>query len=138
MKLTPALATTKITAMVAAANGGRLRIYSSTEPATAAEAPAGGNLLLWEDTLAATSYTSVTNGVATMDHSVLSAAGLAAAGAGTVATFFRVYASDATTPLWQGTISDPGGSGELKLGSTTIASGATVSVTSWSCSQPLS
>lgn len=113
-------------AMVALLSNGYLRIYSGTQPATG-DTAIGAQVLLAElrfGTPAAGSTPS--SGLITMNSIT---AGTAAA-TGTAA-WFRALKSDGTTPVLDGTADVAGNSPNLTLSTTSIVSGATVSVTAF-------
>ena len=101
-----------------------LRIYNGTPPANVGTA-LSGNTLLAELTCNATFAPSASSGVLTL-NSITSDSSADATG---TASFFRIYKSDGTTAVLQGTV---GTSGEdLNLNTTSIVSGAQVAVTSF-------
>ena len=107
------------------ANSGKLRIYAGTQPATADTAIDGGNILLAELTMNAAAFGSPTAGL-------MSAAAITAdssANADGTATWFRLWQSNGTTPLMDGTVGTSGC--DLNLNSVAIQQGGTVSVTSF-------
>lgn len=109
-------------------NTGYLRIYDSTggtgQPATA-DTAIGSQVLLAELRFAATAINgSASAGVATF---AAITADSSANAAGT-ATWFRALKSDGTTPVMDGTVGTSGS--DCNINSTSIASGAAVSVTS--------
>ena len=109
-------------------SAGKLIIYGGTAPADVSGSVTGNQVLAtlnWSGAFKSTS----TNGVLTANAPGNATA--SAGGAGTTATFFRIYKSDGTTAIMQGSVSDTGGSGDLKLNSASISTGATVSVTSF-------
>lgn len=112
----------------ALANSGKLRIYDSTggtgQPATA-DTAIGSQVLLAELTLNATAFGAASNGVATANAITADSS----ANATGTATWFRVLKSDGTSPLWDGSVGTA--SCDLNLNSTSISSGASVSVTSF-------
>ena len=55
--------------------------------------------------------------------------------AGTVA-HFRLYASDGTTCHLQGTVTATGGGGDLQLDNVSVASGQTITITSFGWTEP--
>lgn len=55
----------------------------------------------------------------------------ASADATGTAAHFRIYASDGTTAHMQGTVTATGGGGDLTLDNTSIASGQSVTITSF-------
>lgn len=131
--LTPAR-NAALDAMLSTAGSGRLRIYSGTAPANA-DAALSGNTLLAELTLNATAFGAASAGVATA-NAITSDASADATG---TPTFFRLFASDGTTVIFQGTA---GASGqELNLSGLTggqIVAGGSVAVSSLTISQAAS
>ena len=110
--------------MAALANSGLLRIYSGTKPATA-DTALSGNTLLAELTMNATAFGAAAAGVATANAITQDSA----ADATGTASFFRLLKSDGTSVIVQG---DCGTSGsDLNLASTSLSSGAPVSITSF-------
>lgn len=105
----------------------QIKIYSGEVPASA-RVGLSSNLLLVTIDCAAPAAT-VENGVMTFGAFE---EGAVADFAGT-ATFFRLCDSDGRV-LAQGSVSDPNGSGNLKLGTLDIEQGATVSIDSLSIS----
>lgn len=77
-------------------------------------------------------FGNASTGVATA-AGTLDGAGIAAAGAGTVAQTFDVTDSD-NNVIWSGAVGN--GSGELDLDNTTIADGQAITVTSFTHTQP--
>jgi len=104
-------------------NNGRLRIYSGSVPANA-DAALGGATLLAELTLNATSFGAASSGTITANAIT---ADTSADNTGTAA-FFRIFESDGTTVVYQGTVSTSGA--DLNLNSTSITAGVQVQVTS--------
>lgn len=111
------------------ANSGKVRIYSGTVPATADTAldiPTT-HVLLAELTLAADAFPPASDGLLTAN----AVASDTSADADGTASFFRVYKSDGTTVLWQGTVgptSGGAGSADMLINSVALAAGALVSV----------
>jgi hypothetical protein len=112
-------------------NGGRLRIYSGTRPATVATA-LSGNTLLAEFTLSNPAYTAgTTDGVVTLAGAPLSATAVATG----TATFARIFKSDGTTAVDD---VDVGTSGtEIVLVTTSIVTNLVVDITSGTFTWPL-
>lgn len=111
--------------------GALLRIYSGTPPADAFTA-LSGNSILAVVTLTPAAATASGNGATkNMLGTTQSTTGLAAAGAGTNATFYRVYASDGTTVKEQGSITVTGGGGDMTVANVSIAQNQPVDVTSF-------
>lgn len=106
---------------------GKLKIYAGTAPADV-NGSLTGTTLLATLTITGAFKSSNTNGVLTANAPGNATA--VAGGAGTTATFFRLTTS-ADANVVQGTVSDTAGSGDLKLNSASISTGATVSVTSF-------
>jgi hypothetical protein len=111
-----------------------LRIYSGTEPATADTALSGNTMLVNFDLPDPSFGAAVSaNGGGTATLNTTSPVTAAATG---TATFFRVLAGDGTTVIMQGSVSDTGGSGDLKLSSTAIVSGIDVEIVSMTVTLP--
>jgi hypothetical protein len=104
-----------------AGNSGKLRIYSGTRPATGGTA----TTLLAELTCNATFAPAASGGVLTLNAITQDAS----ADATGTATWFRLVKSDGTTHVLDGDVGTSGS--DLNLNSTSITSGATVSVTSF-------
>lgn len=101
-----------------------LKIRTGAQPATCATADSGTELVsmsLPSDWAAAAS-----SGAKAKSGTWSGTAG----GTGTAA-HFRLYASDGTTCHMQGTVTATGGGGDMTLDNTSIASGQTVSVTTF-------
>ena len=101
-------------------------IYSGTIPASVGAALTG--TLLAQFAGNATQFGTATAGVLTAS-AVASTTGLAGAGAGTVATHYRINTS-AGVAVSQGTITGTGGGGDMILTNTSIASGQACNFTS--------
>lgn len=114
-------------AVTALANSGKLRIYSGTKPANA-DASITGTLLA-ELTLNATAFGAASAGVATANAITADSS----ADASGTATHFRVWKSNGTSPLWDGTVGTSGA--DLNLNSVAISAGAQVSVSSFTYTQ---
>ena len=110
------------TAVAAAGGQAILNIYAGTEPANCATALSGNTLLCTID-LPATFLTAA-NGATAIDGT-WSGTGASAAGTGTTATFFRILDSAGTCHV-QGAIP-----ADMTLQNTSIASGQTVTITSF-------
>jgi hypothetical protein len=104
-----------------AGNSGKLRIYNGTRPATGGTA----TTLLAELTCNATFAPAASGGVLTLNAITQDAS----ADATGTATWFRLVKSDGTTHVLDGDVGTSGS--DLNLNSTSITSGATVSVTSF-------
>jgi hypothetical protein len=104
-----------------AGNSGKLRIYNGTRPATGGTA----TTLLAELTCNATFAPAASSAVLTLNAITQDAS----ADATGTATWFRLVKSDGTTHVMDGDVGTSGS--DLNLNSTSITSGATVSVTSF-------
>lgn len=105
--------------------GAVLKIRTGAAPANVATADAGtvlASLTLPSDWMAAAASGSKAMAGAWADASA-DAAGTAA--------HFRIYASDGTTAHIQGTVTATGGGGDLTLDNVSIASGQSVTITSF-------
>lgn len=103
-----------------------LRIYSGSQPATP-ETAIGAQVLLATLTCNATFAPGAAGGVLTL-NSITNGTGTAGAGGGTTATWFRLLTSGAVAHI-DGTVGTSGS--DLNLNNTSIATGQTVSVTSF-------
>ena len=128
-KRTAAVANAAADAAVALANGGALRIYSGSQPATAATAISGQTLLA-ELTLGNPAFGAASNGVATA-NSITADSSANATG---TAAFFRVVSSGGTG-LWDGSVGTSGA--DLNLDSVSLVSGGNVSVSSFTFTESL-
>ena len=104
-----------------AGNSGKLRIYNGTRPATGGTA----TTLLAELTCNATFAPAASGAVLTLNAITQDAS----ADATGTATWFRLVKSDGTTHVMDGDVGTSGS--DLNLNSTSITSGATVSITSF-------
>lgn len=103
-----------------------LKIRTGAQPADVATADSGtvlATLTLPTDWLAAASSGSKAKSGTWQDTS---------ADATGTAAHFRIYASDGTTAHLQGSVTATGGGGDLTLDNTSIASGQSVTITSFS------
>lgn len=103
---------------------GLLRIYDGTPPASA-NAALSSNTLLAELALSATFAAGAASGALTASSITQDSS----ANATGTASFFRIYKSDGTTCIMQGTVNTSGG--DLNLNTLSLVSGAAVSVTSF-------
>lgn len=103
-----------------------LRLYDGTPPANVA-ASLAGNTLLAEGQLPS-DWSNAASSAQKTKAGTWTLTGQSGAGSGTAATFYRVYASDGTTPHEQGTVTASGGGGDLTLDNNSIANGQTVTV----------
>lgn len=120
----------------ALANAGKLRVYSGAQP-TDANTALGAQTMLGEFTMNATAFgASVASGTAPTRSAVATAnaiSNIVAAATGTAA-FFRLLKSDGTTVLFDGTVGTSGC--DLNLTDITLTIGETMSVSSFTVSQP--
>jgi hypothetical protein len=110
---------------VTAGVSAKLHIYSGAVPANCGAAATGTKLLeiaLPSDWMNAASSGSKTK------LGTWTGTGLAAAGSGTTAGYFRIYDSTNTTCHMQGTITVTGGGGDMTLDNTSIAQNQSVTV----------
>ena len=118
-------------AFVALADAGRLRVYSGTQPATADTAVAG--TLLAELVMPTPAFTPV---AASPGAAYTVSAGAitqeSSADASGTATWFRLFRSDGTTPLLDGSAGVSGC--DLNLSADVISSGSIIQVTSMTLS----
>jgi hypothetical protein len=139
MKISNASADAALTALGALLNGGKIIIYSGTEPTTA-NVGLSANTVLADISLAATAF-----GTAVMDDDGVSrkieAAGVprsdTSADATGSATFFRAYKSTGTSTadvVYQGTCGTSGQ--QLNLNSTDLIAGGNVSISSLKITLP--
>lgn len=108
----------------ALANSGKLRLYSGTKPATA-DTALSGNTLLAELTMNATAFGAAVSGVLTANAITPDSS----ADASGTATFFRLFKSDGTTALLDGTVGTSGTN--LVIATTSISAAQTVSCSSF-------
>ena len=108
----------------ALANSGKLRIYSGTQPANA-DASIGAAVLLAELTMNATAFGSPTAGLISANAITQDSS----ADADGTAAWFRLWKSDGTTPLWDGTVGTSGC--DLNLNSVAIQAGGVVAVSAF-------
>lgn len=103
-----------------------LRIYSGAMPANCAAAATG--TLLAEMPLPSDWMAAASSGSKAMSGTWQDASANAAGTAG----YFRIYEATGTTCHLQGTVTATGGGGDLQLDNTSIASGQSVTITTFS------
>lgn len=104
MSITVAAADAMLAAFTALCNSGTVRLYSGTMP-TNVQAALSGNTILAEATMSATAFNQTFSGTAPSRTATANAiTGDTQANASGTATFFRVFASNGTTAVWQGTV----------------------------------
>ena len=107
-------------------NGGTIKLYTGTQPANC-DTAVSSQTLLASLALSATAFAAASAGVKTAN-----AITSATAGATGTATWFRAFKSDGTTAVIDGSVGTSGA--DLNLPTTTINSGDTVSISSWTVS----
>jgi hypothetical protein len=135
MSITVAAADAMLGAFATLNNTGVLRIYDGTMP-TNVQTALSGNTILAEATLNATAFnptftTSGNNRVATAN----AITGDTSANASGTATFFRVFASNGTTVIWQGTVGTS--SSDMIMAETNIIQNGPVNISALSVSLPM-
>lgn len=120
----------------ALANSGKLRVYDGTQPADCNTA-ISTQTLLGEFTMPSTAFgASVASGTAP-NRSAIATAGtisdITAVATGT-ATWFRLFKSNGTSPLMDGSVGTSGA--DLNLTDVTITSGETMRVASYAIANP--
>lgn len=106
-----------------ASTAAKLIIYTGSPPANCGTATSG--TLLAEFDLASDWAAAASGGAKILNNLTLT---VAAAGTGT-AGYFRLFKTDGTTCIMQGTVTATGGGGDMTLDNTSITSGQTVNVT---------
>lgn len=128
MALNPTLsnvaANAEADAACALANTGWLRIYDGTQPANADTAVSTQNILA-ELRFSATAFGASVAGVATANAITADSS----ANATGTATWFRVFKSDGTTALWDGSVGTS--AANLVLDNVSIVIGGVISVTAF-------
>ena len=110
-----------------------MRIYSGSVPANEG-ASLGAATLLAEGTLPS-DWLGASSGGVKSKSGTWTLTGQSGAGAGTDCTFFRIYASDGTTPHVQGTAGESADTPDLVLDNKNIANAQVVTVSSFSFTQ---
>lgn len=109
-----------------ALNGGTIKIYTGSQPATP-DVAIGAQVLLATLTLSATAFGAASGGTKTAN-----AITAGSAGATGTAAWFRAFKSDGTTAVIDGSVGTS--SADLILGTVTVNSGDVISVSSWTVS----
>ena len=128
-KLANASATTAANAVVDQADGGKLRIYTGSQPVNPATAASG--TLLVEATLGTPAFGAASNGVATANaiaNAVITNTGAPG--------WYRILASNGTTVLWDGSVGTISGSFDMVIGASTITAAGELAVNSLTYTQP--
>lgn len=126
-------------AVVGLINGGSgagvLRIYSGSRPASPGTSPSGTKLA--EITLSDPAFASASNGSAAVDTTpALTTTALASGTAGWFRFCDSTEAAGTGLGVVDGDITGSGGGGDITLNTTSIVSGADVTITSFSYTQP--
>ncbi|MFM9922757.1 hypothetical protein VLK31_07185 [Variovorax sp. H27-G14] len=108
----------------------KVRIYSGAQPANCAAAASGTLLVEWA--LGADWAANASAGVKAFNSTPVAGT---ATGNGT-AGHYRIVDSAGTTCHEQGTVTATGGGGDVTIDNTTIASGQTVNISSWTVTEP--
>lgn len=127
-KLSNAGANAAADAVVDLADNGYIRIYDGTQP-TDADTAIGAQVLLAELRWNATAFGAAVAGIATANAITADSS----ANATGTATWFRALKSDGTTVLFDGSVGTS--SADLIMTTTSIVSGAEVSVTAFTYAQ---
>jgi len=117
-----------VDAVTAAMNGGFLKWYDGAQPATP-DTPITTQVLLATNNLGFPAAGASVGGTATFN--AIAAATIAASG---VVAWFRIFASDGITAIADGTVGTSGC--DINVNSVAFSSGALLSVTSLTLSQP--
>ena len=102
-----------------------LRLYSGSVPANVAASITG--TMLCQITLPSDYFTAASSGVMSKTGT-WSGAGDAGAGSGTACTHFRLWMSNGTTGVLQGTVTITAGGGDMTVDNTSIASAQVVTI----------
>jgi len=121
LKMSNASVDAQASALATLADNGYLRIYDGTQPASA-DTAITTQVLLAELRLNATAFGAPSSGVLTANAITPDSS----ADASGTATWYRVFKSDGTTPLWDNNISTS--SAGLIMTTTTITAGMIVGV----------
>lgn len=124
-----AMADAAVDLIDAGSGPGTVQIRTGDQPATAGTAASG--TLLGTLTLSDPAFGAAVNGVATAG----AVTGDASADATGTAGWFRVLDSSGATVM-DGAISEAGGGGDMILDNVSIVAGGTISITSWTVTQP--
>jgi hypothetical protein len=116
-------------ALDAPCNNGYMEIYTLAQPATP-DTAITSQVLLATLPLSATAFTAASGGTKTA-NAITSGTAVATG----TATWFRVYKSDNSTAVIDGSVGTS--AADLNLNDTAITSGGSVSVTSWTVSCPV-
>jgi hypothetical protein len=107
-----------------------IKIWSGSAPSTCGTADSGTKLVEFD--LASDWASAASAGAKALSSTPISATAAATGTAG----YFRLYDSTPTVCHMQGTVTATGGGGDVTIDSLSIASGQTISITSWSITAP--
>lgn len=124
-----AMADAAVDLIDAGPGAGTVQIRTGGQPATAGAAASG--TLLGTLTLSDPAFGAAVNGVATAG----AVTGDSSADATGTAGWYRVLDSTGATVM-DGAISEAGGGGDMILDKVTVIAGGTISITSWTVTQP--
>ena len=127
-KLNTAMRNRQADSMASDFNGGKLRVYTGSQPASGDDAPTG--TLLGEITLPSPAFSAAASGAAAKTGT-WSGTAIATGTAG----WFRMLNS-ALTRSKDGAVTATGGGGEIELVSTSITNGQPIEVNTYSINQP--
>lgn len=122
-QLTNLAVNTEADAVAALCNGGQLKIYDGSQPATG-DTAIGAQTLLVTVTLNVTAFGAAVAGVLTAN-----AITSGVAGASGTATWFRLFQSDGTTAMWDGSVGTA--DANLIIPSTSIVATTTIGASSF-------
>ncbi len=127
-KISDEAANAEVAALTALLNGGTLRIYAGTKPASV-DTALGAQTLLAELPLGNPAFAAPAAGVAAANAITADAA----ANATGTASFYRAFKSNGTSAVCDGTVGTS--AADLILNSVALQAGASVAVTSWTITQ---
>lgn len=133
LKLAASVAIAACAAQVSLPDGGSLKVYNGSRPATPDTAVTTQTVLV-DFTLPADAFGNPVDGSLGATATANAITPVQAAANGT-ATWFRMFDSSGN-PLWDGDVSDTSGSGDAKISSTNVVAGIDVSVVSLTFLQP--
>lgn len=125
-KLTDLIANAQADAQAALANGGYMRWYDGSQPITA-DTAITTQVKVAELRLGNPAFGAAASGVIAANALTPDAAA-----AGGPASWFRVFAADGTSALWDGSIGALGSNSDIELNSTIIPPGVECGLTSFS------
>lgn len=132
IKVSTQAANIKADAWATAMNAGLIRIYQGAKPATANTA-LGGALLLGELTFGNPAFGAAVNGLLTANAITKDSS---ADNSGT-AQFYRLFQSDGTTPMGDGTCGLTGSGSDLEMPNTAITASGEITCTGFTHQESL-